>query len=174
MLGSLRIHVFTAYQLQVLYVDSYFFLMWRRIKLKKITIIRVRFHSRSNMNFLLRYCSSSAHQALVQPGASRGNQKAKRSGPNYRRQPGWIPGGLCLEPQALRRRPPEEMGGSPGRPREQPWPGPHVENYQVAVWNPFLSNSCGASATQGSNLHHQPRQSQRLHEGLRTSQPPTL
>ncbi len=53
-------------------------------------------------------------------------------------------------------------------------PGPHVENYQVTVWNAFLNNICGASATQWSNHHNQPRQSQRLHEGIRSSQPPTL
>ncbi len=66
------------------------------------------------------------------------------------------------------------MGGIPGRPTEQPRPGPHVENYQVAVWDAFLNNICRASTTQGSNLHHQPMQNQRLHEGVRSSQPPTL
>ncbi len=50
-------------------------------------------------------------------------------------------------------------------------PDPHVENYLVAIWNRFLNNVCGASATQGWNLNHQPRQSQRLLEGIRSSQP---
>ncbi len=65
------------------------------------------------------------------------------------------------------------MGGIPDRPREQPRPGPHVENYQVTVRNAFLRKICGAYATQRSYLRHQPRQSQRHHEGIRSSQPPT-
>ncbi len=59
--------------------------------------------------------------------------------------PDSIPGGMCRDPQAFRRIPPENMGRIPGSPREQPQPGPHVEDYQVAVWNAFLNNICGTS-----------------------------
>ncbi len=53
-----------------------------------------------------------------------------------------------------------------------PRPDLQVKNYEVAVWNPLLNNIYGAPATQVLNLHHQPRQSQRLQEGIRSSQPP--
>ncbi len=36
-------------------------------------------------------------------------------------------------------------------------PDPHAENYQLAVWNPFLNNICRVSATQCSNINHKPK-----------------